>query len=137
MVRKKSSESIIRDIKRQTKRKFSILTRISQNYSLLLINVRRIWPTWVYNQLGLRFYDTIGGATKETRSPLFSQLNQNLRMLILSHISILQQRSGTKKCWQHLYQAYSFRHCHTRFCCPMAKDDFTGNMPTEKIILWY
>ena len=84
----------------------------------------------------LALSDTIGVSTKETISPLFSQLIPEF-----SEVTFGAHLHTTANTWHEKVLAAYTSGC-TRFDtaiqgfggCPMAKDDLTGNMPTEKIL---
>lgn len=84
----------------------------------------------------LALSDTIGVSTKETISPLFSQLIPEF-----SEVTFGAHLHTTPTTWNEKVLAAYESGC-TRFDtaiqgfggCPMAKDELTGNMPTEKMI---
>ena len=84
----------------------------------------------------LALSDTIGVSTKETITPLFSQLIPEF-----SEVTFGAHLHTTANTWHEKVLAAYTSGC-TRFDtaiqgfggCPMAKDDLTGNMPTEKIL---
>ncbi|MFN6084639.1 MAG: hydroxymethylglutaryl-CoA lyase, partial [Fluviicola sp.] len=83
--------------------------------------------------------DTIGVATPELVKSVFSQLSPEFTNLELSaHLHTLPENA------QALTQAAFEGGC--RYFegalkgfggCPMAKDDLTGNMPTERMLDWF
>lgn len=84
----------------------------------------------------LALSDTIGVSSKETISPLFTQLIPEFKEVVFgAHLHT------TPHTWNEKVEAAYKSGC-TRFDtavqgfggCPMAKDDLTGNMPTEKLI---
>ena len=80
--------------------------------------------------------DTIGASSKETIKPLFSQLIPEFQ-----EVTFGAHLHTTPKTWKEKVLAAFHAGC-TRFDtviqgfggCPMAKDDLTGNIPTEKLI---
>ena len=84
----------------------------------------------------LALSDTIGVSTKETISPLFSLLIPEF-----SEVTFGAHLHTTPNTWKEKVLAAYESGC-TRFDtaiqgfggCPMAKDELTGNMPTEKMI---
>jgi hydroxymethylglutaryl-CoA lyase len=87
----------------------------------------------------LALSDTIGVSTKETISPLFSQLIPEFKEVTFgAHLHTNPQS------WKEKVLAAYQSGC-TRFDtaiqgfggCPMAKDDLTGNMPTEKLLSFF
>jgi len=84
----------------------------------------------------LALSDTIGVSTKETITPLFSQLIPEFK-----EVTFGAHLHTTVETWHEKVLAAYLSGC-TRFDtaiqgfggCPMAKDDLTGNMPTEKIL---
>ena len=84
----------------------------------------------------LALSDTIGVSSKETITPLFSQLIPEFEAVTFgAHLHT------TPQTWKEKVLAAYQAGC-TRFDtaiqgfggCPMAKDDLTGNMPTEKLL---
>ena len=84
----------------------------------------------------LALSDTIGVSSKETITPLFSQLIPEFEQVTFgAHLHT------TPQTWKEKVLAAYHAGC-TRFDtaiqgfggCPMAKDDLTGNMPTEKLL---
>ena len=84
----------------------------------------------------LALSDTIGVSSKETITPLFSQLIPEFK-----EVTFGAHLHTTPQTWKEKVLAAYHAGC-TRFDtaiqgfggCPMAKDDLTGNMPTEKLI---
>ena len=84
----------------------------------------------------LALSDTIGASTKETITPLFSQLIPEFQ-----EVTFGAHLHTTPQTWKEKVLAAYQAGC-TRFDtaiqgfggCPMAKDDLTGNMPTEKVL---
>jgi len=84
----------------------------------------------------LSLSDTIGASSKETITPLFSQL-----ILEFQEVTFGAHLHTTPQTWKEKVLA-SYQAGCTRFDtaiqgfggCPMAKDDLTGNMPTEKLL---
>ena len=87
----------------------------------------------------LSLSDTIGASSKETITPLFSQLIQDFQ-----EVTFGAHLHTTPQTWKEKVLA-AFKAGCTRFDtaikgfggCPMAKDDLTGNMPTEKLISFF
>jgi len=99
---------------------------------------------WVnkMNQLGVKIIslsDTIGIANPETISYLFSNLIKSL-----PHIEFGAHLHTTPDTWREKVEAAYTNGCR-RFDgaikgfggCPMAADDLTGNMPTEKMLDYF
>jgi len=84
----------------------------------------------------LALSDTIGVSTKETISPLFSQLIPEF-----NEVTFGAHLHTNLKDWKEKVMAAYLSGCF-RFDtaikglggCPMAKDELTGNMPTEKML---
>ena len=84
----------------------------------------------------LALSDTIGVSTKETISPLFSQLIPEF-----NEVTFGAHLHTNPKDWKEKVMAAYSSGC-SRFDtaikglggCPMAKDELTGNMPTEKML---
>lgn len=87
----------------------------------------------------LSLSDTIGSSTPEVISYLFSNL-----IPIYSNIEFGAHLHTTKEKWHEKIDAAYKAGCY-RFDgaiqgfggCPMAKDDLTGNMPTEKMLSYF
>ena len=95
--------------------------------------------TEVLVNMGIRtlaLSDTIGVSTKETISPLFSQLIPEF-----NEVTFGAHLHTNLKDWKEKVLAAYLSGC-SRFDtaikglggCPMAKDELTGNMPTEKML---
>tara|TARA_B100001057_G_scaffold203670_1_gene204431 strand:+ start:395 stop:1243 length:849 start_codon:yes stop_codon:yes gene_type:complete len=87
----------------------------------------------------LALSDTIGVSSKETITPLFSQLIPEFKQVTFgAHLHT------TPQTWKEKVLAAYHAGCN-RFDttiqgfggCPMAKDDLTGNMPTEKLLSFF
>ena len=84
----------------------------------------------------LALSDTIGVSSKEIITPLFSQLIPEFQ-----EVTFGAHLHTTPQTWKEKVLAAYQARC-TRFDtaiqgfggCPMAKDDLTGNMPTEKLL---
>ncbi len=84
----------------------------------------------------LALSDTIGVSTKDTISPLFSQLIPEF-----NEVTFGAHLHTKPKDWKEKVMAAYLSGC-SRFDtaikglggCPMAKDELTGNMPTEKML---
>ena len=87
----------------------------------------------------LALSDTIGVSSKETITPLFSQLIPEFK-----EVTFGAHLHTTPQTWKEKVLAAYNAGCH-RFDtaiqgfggCPMAKDDLTGNMPTEKLLSFF
>ena len=87
----------------------------------------------------LSLSDTVGASSKETITPLFSMLIQEFQ-----EVTFGAHLHTTPQTWKEKVLAAYHAGC-TRFDtamqgfggCPMAKDDLTGNMPTEKILSFF
>ena len=87
----------------------------------------------------LSLSDTIGASSKETITPLFSQLIPEFK-----EVTFGAHLHTTSQTWKEKVLAAYQAGC-SRFDtaiqgfggCPMAKDDLTGNMPTEKLITFF
>ena len=87
----------------------------------------------------LALSDTIGVSSKETITPLFSQLIPEFK-----EVTFGAHLHTTPQTWKEKVLAAYKAGC-TRFDttiqgfggCPMAKDDLTGNMPTEKSLSFF
>ena len=84
----------------------------------------------------LSLSDTVGASSKETITPLFSMLIRDFQ-----EVTFGAHLHTTPQTWKEKVLA-SYQAGCTRFDtaiqgfggCPMAKDDLTGNMPTEKLL---
>ena len=96
----------------------------------------------VFANMGIKILalsDTIGVSTKETITPLFSQLIPEFK-----EVTFGAHLHTNPKDWKEKILAAYQSGC-TRFDtaiqgfggCPMAKDDLTGNMPTEKVLSFF
>ena len=87
----------------------------------------------------LALSDTIGVSSKDTITPLFSQLIPEFK-----EVTFGAHLHTTPQSWKEKVLAAYNAGCH-RFDtaiqgfggCPMAKDDLTGNMPTEKLLSFF
>ena len=87
----------------------------------------------------LALSDTIGASSKESITPLFSQLIPEFQ-----EVTFGAHLHTTPQTWKEKVLAAYSAGC-TRFDtsihgiggCPMAKDDLTGNMPTEKLLSFF
>ena len=96
----------------------------------------------LFTQFGVKtiaLSDTIGCATPNLVSSLFSSVIKELPALTFgAHLHVLPEHSNS------IIEAAYDSGCR-RFDgaikgfggCPMAKDDLTGNMPTEKLLEWF
>ena len=96
----------------------------------------------LFTQFGVKtiaLSDTIGCATPTLVSSLFSSVIKELPALTFgAHLHVLPEHSNS------IIEAAYDSGCR-RFDgaikgfggCPMAKDDLTGNMPTEKLLEWF
>ena len=100
------------------------------------------WSEKLSDELGIKILalsDTIGCATNENVFELFSQLIPELpKVEFAAHLHTTPEKA------QQLVQSAYESGCR-RFDgaikgfggCPMAKDDLTGNMPTEIMVDWF
>lgn len=87
----------------------------------------------------LALSDTIGASSKESITPLFSQLIPEFQ-----EVTFGAHLHTTPQTWKEKVLAAYSAGC-TRFDtsihgiggCPMAKDDLTGNIPTEKLLSFF
>ncbi len=98
-----------------------------------------MWSEKLYNRLGIKIIavsDTIGCAVPESVSNLFQTIIPELpEVEIGAHLHVLREKA------KNIIDAAYSSGCR-RFDgaikgyggCPMAKDDLTGNMPTEMIL---
>ena len=84
----------------------------------------------------LALSDTIGASSKETITPLFSQLIPEFKEVTFgAHLHTTPQTWKEKVLAAYQAGCIRFDTAILGFGgCPMAKDDLTGNMPTEKLI---
>lgn len=87
----------------------------------------------------LALSDTIGVSTKETISPLFSQLIPEFKEVTFgAHLHTNPQNWKEKVLAAYQSGCKRFDTAIQGFGgCPMAKDDLTGNMPTEKLLSFF
>ena len=87
----------------------------------------------------LALSDTIGVSTKETISPLFSQLIPEFKeVTFCAHLHTNPQNWKEKVLAAYQSGCKRFDTAIQGFGgCPMAKDDLTGNMPTEKLLSFF
>jgi len=93
----------------------------------------------VLAQMGVRVLalsDTIGVSTEKTITPLFSGLIEELPEVIFgAHLHTTPQTWKEKVLAAYNAGCVRFDTAIQGFGgCPMAKDDLTGNMPTEKVL---
>lgn len=100
------------------------------------------WSRKIYDKFGINILapsDTIGAASKEVIHELFSTLIKELPDIEFgAHLHTLKENAHS------LIEAAYSAGCR-RFDsavkgyggCPMAKDDLTGNMPTESMLDWF
>lgn len=100
------------------------------------------WSEKLYSKLGINILalsDTIGVASPETVSDLFETIIPSLpKVEFGAHLHTLPENAAS------LVEAAYNAGCR-RFDgaikgfggCPMAKDDLTGNMPTERMLQWF
>lgn len=100
------------------------------------------WSDRLYRQLDIRIQavsDTIGAATPETIDALFRTLiPSNDRIEFGAHLHTVPEKA--EKITAAAYQAgcRRFDGAVKGFGgCPMATDDLTGNMPTERMLKWF
>ena len=97
----------------------------------------RLYDTFAVKELALS--DTIGAATPELVKELFSAIIPQLPKVTLgAHLHTV--REGAAALTQAAYEG-GCRHFDGAIKgyggCPMAKDDLTGNMPTELMLDWF
>ena len=87
----------------------------------------------------LALSDTIGVSSKETITPLFSQLIPEFK-----EVTFGAHLHTTPQTWKEKVLAAYHAGCNRYDTaiqgfggCPMAKDDLTGNMPTEKLLSFF
>lgn len=87
----------------------------------------------------LALSDTIGVSSKETITPLFSQLIPEFK-----EVTFGAHLHTTPQTWKEKVLAAYHAGCNRYDAaiqgfggCPMAKDDLTGNMPTEKLLSFF
>jgi hydroxymethylglutaryl-CoA lyase len=100
------------------------------------------WSDRLYKEMEIKILalsDTIGCATVETVEQLFKQLIDGLPQVEFgAHMHVKPEQASA------IVQAAYENGCR-RFDgaingfggCPMAKDDLTGNMPTERMLDWF
>jgi len=100
------------------------------------------WCEKLHKELGIKILalsDTIGVSNPENISALFSALIPSL-----PEVEFGAHLHTTPNTWSEKIEA-AYRSGCRRFDgaikgyggCPMAKDDLTGNMPTEKMLSWF
>lgn len=100
------------------------------------------WCEKLHNELGIKILalsDTIGVSNPDNISALFSALIPSL-----PGVEFGAHLHTTPDTWSEKVEA-AYRSGCRRFDgaikgfggCPMAKDDLTGNMPTEKMLTWF
>ena len=87
----------------------------------------------------LALSDTIGVSSKETITPLFSQLIPEFKEVTFgAHLHTSPQTWKVKVLAAYNAGCNRFDTAIQGFGgCPMAKDDLTGNMPTEKLLSFF
>lgn len=100
------------------------------------------WSRKIYDKLGIKILapsDTIGAATTDVVNALFSTLIKDLPEIEFgAHLHTV--RENAKDLVKSAYDAgcRRFDGALKGFGgCPMAKDDLTGNMPTELMLDWF
>lgn len=100
------------------------------------------WSEKIYSKLGINILapsDTIGAANPETVGSLFKTLIENLPEIEFgAHLHTL--RENAKSLVASAYNAGCRRFdgaIKGYGGCPMAKNDLTGNMPTELMLDWF
>lgn len=98
---------------------------------------QRLYTTFDIRRLALS--DTIGAATSDLVKSLFSTIIPALpEVTVGAHLHTI--REGAKALTQAAYEG-GCRHFDGAIKgyggCPMAKDDLTGNMPTELMLDWF
>ena len=100
------------------------------------------WSERLNKELGithLALSDTIGASTPETISPLFSTLIPELPQVNFgAHLHSTPSTVEEKVEAAYLSGCRKFDGALKGFGgCPMAKDDLTGNMPTDQMLQWF
>lgn len=100
------------------------------------------WSERLNKELGithLALSDTIGASTPETISALFSTLIPELPQVNFgAHLHSTPSTVEEKVEAAYLSGCRKFDGALKGFGgCPMAKDDLTGNMPTEQMLQWF
>lgn len=100
------------------------------------------WSQRLFNLFGVKqlaLSDTIGSATPELVKKVFSTVVPELPNVIIgAHLHTIPE--GAKALTAAAYEG-GCRHFDGAIKgfggCPMAKDDLTGNMPTERMLEWF
>lgn len=100
------------------------------------------WSEKLYRELGIKILalsDTIGVADKSTVTDLFSTLIKALPQVEFgAHLHTVQENASGLVSAAYKAGCRRFDGAIKGFGgCPMAKDDLTGNMPTERMKLWF
>lgn len=100
------------------------------------------WSEKLYRELGIKILalsDTIGVADKSTVTDLFSILIKALPQVEFgAHLHTVQENASGLVSAAYKAGCRRFDGAIKGFGgCPMAKDDLTGNMPTERMKLWF
>lgn len=100
------------------------------------------WSEKLYKELDIKILalsDTIGAASRETVSDLFSTLIPALPEVEFgAHLHTIPENASGLVSAAYSAGCRRFDGAIKGFGgCPMAKDDLTGNMPTEVMKLWF
>lgn len=100
------------------------------------------WSEKLYNEFGISIHalsDTIGCATEESVDYLFSSLITELPQVEFgAHLHSLKENAEKMVAAAYNAGCRRFDGAIKGYGgCPMAKDDLTGNMPTEIMINWF
>ncbi len=100
------------------------------------------WAEKLYSQLDIRIQalsDTIGAANPETVSDLFNTIIPSLTEVEFgAHLHTIPENAASLVEGAYNAGCRRFDGAIKGFGgCPMAKDDLTGNMPTERMLYWF
>lgn len=100
------------------------------------------WAEKLFTKLDIRIQavsDTIGAADPTTVSSLFSAIIPNLPSVEFgAHLHTVPGKAGSLVSAAYMAGCRRFDGALKGFGgCPMAKDDLTGNMPTEEMKNWF
>lgn len=100
------------------------------------------WSNKLYQELGIKILalsDTIGNSTPELVRSLFSELiSENPQIEFGAHLHTLPQNASSLVVAAYESGCRRFDGAIKGFGgCPMAKDDLTGNMPTEIMLDYF
>jgi hydroxymethylglutaryl-CoA lyase len=100
------------------------------------------WSERLYKEMGIKILalsDTIGCATVDTVEQLFKQLIEGLPQVEFgAHMHVKPEQASAIVRAAYDNGCRRFDGAINGFGgCPMAKDDLTGNMPTERMLDWF